>query len=133
MAKINYQQVGWDTTKYFNPTNMNQMDNGIKAACDKADANEEAIANVNSNLNKLVIYSNTVFLTAADGRIQLQTDYKPDKPYSLCCQFPNGFTGDIAQIDTNGLIVANYIYAQNATEKFNGDLWVSLFGVFKVK
>ena len=87
----------------------------------------------NSNLNKLVIYSNTVFLTAADGRIQLQTDYKPDKPYFLCCQFPNGFTGDIAQIDTNGLIVANYIYAPNATERFNGDLWVNLFGVFKVK
>ena len=47
---INYQKVGWDTTKYFNPTNMNQMDNGIKAACDKADANEAAIADVNSNL-----------------------------------------------------------------------------------
>ena len=88
---------------------------------------------LNSNLNKLVIYSNTVFLTAADGRIQLQTDYKPDKQYFLCCQFPNGFTGDIAQIDTNGLIVANYIYAPNATERFNGDLWVNLFGVFKVK
>ena len=88
---------------------------------------------LNSNLNKLVIYSNTVFLTAADGRIQLQTDYKPDKSYFLCCQFPNGFTGDIAQIDTNGLIVANYIYAPNATERFNGDLWVNLFGVFKIK
>lgn len=48
--EINYQKVGWDTTKYFNPTNMNQMDNGIKAACDKADANEAAISEVNSNL-----------------------------------------------------------------------------------
>ena len=48
---INYEPVGWDTTKYFNPTNMNHMDDGIKAACDKADANEAAIADVNSNLN----------------------------------------------------------------------------------
>lgn len=52
---INYEKVGWDTTKYFNPTNMNHMDDGIKAACDKADANEAAIADVNSNLNKMFI------------------------------------------------------------------------------
>jgi len=37
MADINYSKVGWDTTKYVNPTNMNQMDNGIKAACDGVD------------------------------------------------------------------------------------------------
>ena len=57
---INYQKVGWDTTKYFNPTNMNHMDDGIKAACDKADANEAAIADVNSNLynakNPVMLY-----------------------------------------------------------------------------
>lgn len=47
---INYEPVGWDTTKYFNPTNMNHMDGGIKSACDKADANEVAIADVNSKL-----------------------------------------------------------------------------------
>lgn len=88
---------------------------------------------INSNLDKLVIYARTAFLTAEDGRIQIQTDYKPDKPYFLCCQFPNGFTSDIAQIDTNGLIIADYIYAPNATEKFSGDLWVNLFGVFKIK
>lgn len=35
---INYSKVGWDTTKYVNPTSMNQMDNGIKAACDGVDA-----------------------------------------------------------------------------------------------
>ena len=154
---INYEQVGWDTTKYFNPSNMNHMDDGIKAACDKADANEAAIADVNnklgntdisaigdgtvtgglnalnSNLDKLVIYARTVFLTAEDGRIQIQTDYKPDKTYFLCCPFPNGFTSGIAQIDTNGLIIADYIYAPNATEKFSGDLWVNLCGVFKIK
>lgn len=35
---INYTKIGWDTSKYVNPTNMNQMDNGIKAACDGVDA-----------------------------------------------------------------------------------------------
>lgn len=34
---INYTKIGWDTSKYVNPTNMNQMDNGIKAACDGVD------------------------------------------------------------------------------------------------
>ena len=34
---INYTKIGWDTTKYVNPTNMNNMDNGIKAACDGVD------------------------------------------------------------------------------------------------
>ena len=63
MAKINYQQVGWDTTKYFNPTNMNQMDNGIKAACDKADATEAAIADVNNKLG------NTDISAIGDGTV----------------------------------------------------------------
>ena len=61
--EINYQKVGWDTTKYFNPTNMNQMDNGIKAACDKADANEAAIADVNSKLG------NTDISAIGDGTV----------------------------------------------------------------
>ena len=60
---INYQKVGWDTTKYFNPTNMNQMDNGINAACDKADANEAAIADVNNKLG------NTDISAIGDGTL----------------------------------------------------------------
>lgn len=63
MAKINYQQVGWDTTKYFNPTNMNHMDDGIKAACDKSDANETAIADVNNKLG------NTDISAIGDGTL----------------------------------------------------------------
>ena len=63
MAKINYQQIGWDTTKYFNPTNMNHMDDGIKAACDKSDANEAAIADVNSKLG------NTDISAIGDGTL----------------------------------------------------------------
>lgn len=68
---INYEKVGWDTTKYFNPTNMNHMDDGIKAACDKADANEEAIADVNSNLDELSKSVNTPNIT---GGISIPSD-----------------------------------------------------------
>lgn len=60
---INYQKVGWDTTKYFNPTNMNHMDDGIKTACDKADANEAAISEVNSKLG------NTDISAIGDGTV----------------------------------------------------------------
>ena len=60
---INYQKVGWDTTEYFNPTNMNHMDDGIKAACDKADANEESIADVNNKLG------NTDISAIGDGTV----------------------------------------------------------------
>lgn len=41
---INYTKVGWDTTKYINPTNMNKMDDGIKAAADGVDRLDGATA-----------------------------------------------------------------------------------------
>ena len=47
---INYEKVGWDTTKYINPSNMNHMDGGIKSACDKVDKHDSEIAEINSNL-----------------------------------------------------------------------------------
>ena len=57
---INYEPVGWDTTKHFNPTNMNHMDGGIKAACDKVDEHDSEIAEINSNLDaSLENYNNT--------------------------------------------------------------------------
>lgn len=59
---INYNKVGWDTTKYFNPSNMNHMDDGIKAACDKADANESAISSVSdrvTNNEKAIAQANS--------------------------------------------------------------------------
>lgn len=45
---INYNKVGWNTTSYVNPTNMNQMDNGIKAACDGVDAIDETIGDTST-------------------------------------------------------------------------------------
>lgn len=50
---IEYERVNWDTTKYVNPTNMNQMDAGIKAACDGVDENSSAISAINSTLQNL--------------------------------------------------------------------------------
>lgn len=41
---INYEPIGWNTTKYVNPSNMNHMDDGIKAACDGVDAVNENLA-----------------------------------------------------------------------------------------
>lgn len=32
---INYSRINWDTTKFINPTNMNQMDKGIEDAVDE--------------------------------------------------------------------------------------------------
>ena len=48
---INYTPVGWDTSKYVNPTNMNHMDEGIKAACDGVDELQEKIDKVNGDLD----------------------------------------------------------------------------------
>lgn len=46
---IDYEKIGWDTSKYINPTDMNHMDDGIKAACDGVDKNTQSIEALNSN------------------------------------------------------------------------------------
>lgn len=58
---INYTKVGWDTSKYVNPTNMNQMDDGIKAACDAID----------SEVVKLTASSAQTIKSAAAGQTAL--------------------------------------------------------------
>ena len=57
---INYKPVVWDTTKYVNPTNMNQMDNGIKAACDAADELEQEVEAVNESLENKMYAPNKI-------------------------------------------------------------------------
>ena len=84
---INYAPVGWDTTKYINPTNMNHMDEGIKAACDKADANESAIADVNNNLLNQAVILWEVSGSAETKQIDL-SQYK----YALIILTVSGFT-----------------------------------------
>lgn len=46
---IEYEKIGWDTSKYINPTDMNHMDDGIKAACDGVDKNTQSIEALNNN------------------------------------------------------------------------------------
>lgn len=50
---IDYKPVGWSTADYINPSNMNQMDNGIKAACDGVDALNIEMDAVDANLGLL--------------------------------------------------------------------------------
>ena len=56
---IDYKKVGWDTTKYVNPTNMNQMDDGIKAACDGVDALNVEMEEVKVNASNKILKTYT--------------------------------------------------------------------------
>lgn len=50
---INYEPIEWNSTKYVNPSNMNQMDDGIKAACDGVDALNIEMDAQNGEINAL--------------------------------------------------------------------------------
>lgn len=66
---IEYDKIMWDTTKYVNPTNMNHMDDGIKAACDAVD---------NMEFNEKISWADYQALTPEekrDGTIRFVTDY----------------------------------------------------------
>lgn len=75
---INYTKIGWDTSKYVNPTNMNQMDNGIKAACDAIDSEVlkltndalQTIANTATGANAAVSLKSNNVRSVADYRDQ---------------------------------------------------------------
>lgn len=54
---INYTKIGWDTTKYVNPTSMNQMDDGIKAACDGVDGISANYIKANNNVLQKIALS----------------------------------------------------------------------------
>ena len=40
---IDYQKYGFNTTTFINPTNMNWLDDGIKAACDGVDKLDDKV------------------------------------------------------------------------------------------
>lgn len=65
---INYEKVGWSTDKFVNPSNMGQMDDGIKAACDAVDS----MITIKGNATPITAYPNkagvyTVGATKPDG------------------------------------------------------------------
>lgn len=101
---INYSKIDWDTTKYVNPTNMNQMDNGIKNACDGVDDIVEIIGDtstlpspeddlctniseVNSNLTTKVsfytdTYDNLNLPSGYNGYYKVQRCYTSDNEWT---------------------------------------------------
>ena len=115
---INYEPVGWDTTTYFNPTNMNHMDGGIKAACDKADANEADIADVNNKLG------NTDISAIGDGTVTggldaLNSNLLYRGVYSGQIFIPaNGYNNAIIGRDELGINNNNYIIYANVHQQY---------------
>ena len=100
---INYNKVGWDTTKYFNPSNMNHMDDGIKAACDKADANEKAIEQANSNFSNISISSDIgEIITDLNGAIGEKTRVYIGVISSNALNIPYAGYGILLQARING-------------------------------
>lgn len=83
---INYEQVGWDTSKYVNPTRMNHMDDGIKAACDKVDAHDQQIDTINSNFENIISikYIDTSVTIDANTSIMKTIDFTEEmKQYRI--------------------------------------------------
>lgn len=68
---INYQKVGWDSSSYVNPTNMNQMDDGIKAACDGVDQLNSNLSGINTELSSKL---NVVKKGHISGGVQLEVN-----------------------------------------------------------
>lgn len=73
---INYEKIGWDTSKYINPTDMNHMDDGIKAACDGVDKNTQSIEALNSNLSIVGELISTTVTVSIDVMENQETEYR---------------------------------------------------------
>lgn len=79
---INYTKInegrGWDNNSYINPSNMNHMDDGIKAACDAIDSEVvkltkdalQTIANTATGANAAVSLKSNNVRSVADYRDQ---------------------------------------------------------------
>lgn len=116
---INYSKVGWDTTKYVNPTNMNHMDDGIKAAADGVDALNAArafIAGERMDIG-LIVYSGNV---AADAKTISFTVFTPKSSIGLSADlsgtlYIRGVAGSIASsYSIDNLVVSVRKQTENA-------------------
>lgn len=103
---INYTQVGWDTAKYVNPTNMNHMDEGIKAACDGVDELQEKIDKVNENLaelnSDLGYIDITDQFTVNSDKVRLFA-YAENGMVTIDIQLRPGFNGSVNIANLNNL------------------------------
>lgn len=103
---INYERVNWDTTKYVNPENMNQMDEGIESACNGVDnlntsvderigdmstlpqPNVDLSSNItaiNSTLDNLVKTKTVTYNTGAYGNVNFELSTSSHKVLSASC------------------------------------------------
>ncbi len=88
---IDYEKIGWDTSKYINPTDMNHMDDGIKAACDGVDKNTQSIEALNSNLTQVSESLSVIGGTSNTiATLKISAKANQEIEYTLLDNIPNG-------------------------------------------
>lgn len=101
---INYSLVGWDPTKKFGPTNMNHMDDALKAACDSVDVlnvlRTKYSSKQVSSTEKVNIKSDFVALGIHRGVVLaiMQTAFTDDNIASMYIVYFNNIDNDICYI-----------------------------------
>lgn len=143
IEKINYAPIGWDTTKSLGPTNFNQMDRGIKDACDAADELKESLlrrtreataiegtasfaylvdsdGNYSFSLGELILVENTLALgtfTVNSGLYIVKSFYNGDRSYRACVVSGNSrTTGYVDLYDNVSMSLPSYVtQSQTAT------------------
>lgn len=94
---INYKPVGWDTTKYVNPSNMNQMDDGIKAACDGVDALNAEVEAVNAEVETL-----NADVEAVNAEVEAVNSNLQSEINKINSSFVSSTQGSLAGLVNNG-------------------------------
>lgn len=130
---INYEQVVWDTNKYVNPTRMNHMDDGIKAACDKVDEHDQKIETINSNLSSQIATENILF---DDITISANTPKEITKIASKDGYYPIGILGVYggnSYVSISRFYIGGDSYAHiNLYNNHNSELTVSGLGAMVI-
>lgn len=113
---IEYEKIGWDTSKYINPTDMNHMDDGIKAACDGVDKNTQSIEALNSNL--AVIGGVSVFAVP----LSVAAEAGKETEYVLTDNIPNGtyIVSVLTHVDNAPIPEGSRLFATVANKAYIG-------------
>ena len=118
---IDYEKIGWDTSKYINPTDMNHMDDGIKAACDGVNKNTQSIEALNSNLTQ-VSESLSVIGGTSDTTVTLKISAKANQEteYTLLDNLPNGtyIISAVTHVDNAPIPAAKRLFAAIASRAY---------------
>ena len=123
---IDYKKVGWDTSKFVNPSNMNQMDDGIKAACDGVDALNENIATKNlKTYTSLAQIGCTSANTISEIMAKLPSNAVLDIGVSST---ENNLTNSLPVVAAGRLVVTKQYSARGIaifTRFSNGNTWIN--------